>query len=132
MKNRSFILGLSLFVQISQAGIIDQFHGKTFLVTASHRSCALHVEKLTDDTVVTSNVIAEETYRYYNGQTENYNNCSGTTKVRTCDSNGGCFIDKDTSPSLYLLPDGNIISFRTDGTFLKMYPSAFESYYIAN
>ena len=48
------------------------------------------------------------------------------------DSNGGCFIGKITTPTLYLLPDGNIVSFRTDGTFLKMYPSAYESYYISN
>ena len=83
MKNVLFILGVTLFAQISQAGIIDQFHGKTFLVTAAHKSCALHIEKLADNMVVTSNVISEETYQYYGGNTEDYGNCSGTTKIRT-------------------------------------------------
>ncbi len=137
MKNVSFFLSLILFAQVSHAGIIDQFHGKTFLVTASHKSCAIHIEKVNENKVATTSVIAEETYQSLSGEISDYLDCSGQTVVRTCNSSGECYLGQDKAPTLYLLSDGNILSFRSFpgshiGTYLKMYPSAFESYYIAN
>jgi hypothetical protein len=123
-------LVLTLISQVSAAGSrIHQFDGKTFFKNAWTEECALHIERISLDKIASTQVVATEMWLYRDrNNLPQLTNCDGTTNIRTCDEDGACVIDGNKNPTLWLLPDGNIVSFRESGATLKFYPSRFTDY----
>lgn len=125
-----FTVVFLMITKISFAGsIIDRFDGKTFFRSATSIDCALHFEKISDTEISSMGVLSIEMNRYFEQSGVRLEWCNGNTLVRTCDSKGRCTVEGDDEPSLWLLPDGNILSYRSNGETYKFYPSSSRQYF---
>jgi hypothetical protein len=131
MKNLIMTISILMISQMSfAASMIDRVDGETFFRSADSLDCAIHIEKVSDHEIASSNVISSEMYNHYGSGNDVWGGlCSASTLVRTCDKSGRCFLPGESSPTLWLLPDGNILSYRTNGDTYKFYPSSSRQYF---